>query len=96
MKFIFTIVFMLILLTGCGSRLSTNDLATEVQKSVEEALVGKEIKIESLVLTRISEDSNMYKGILETDEPNGKFVYAVDVSYDGENFTWELDGGRQR
>ena len=90
MKNIFIIVFMSILLTACNSRLSTNDLATEVQKSIEQTFEGQGIKIKSFVLTRTSEDSNMYKGILESDEPNGKFTYAVDVSYDGENFTWEI------
>ena len=90
MKYIFIIALLSILLTGCNSRLNTNDLATEVQKSIEQTFEGKEIKIKSLVLTRNSEDSNMYKGILETDEPNGKFTYVLDVSYDGENFTWEI------
>ena len=50
----------------------------------------KNIKIDTFLLTRESNDSNRYKGIMKTTEPNGNFTYTVDVTYDGEAFTWEV------
>jgi uncharacterized lipoprotein YehR (DUF1307 family) len=88
-RFLISILFASILLTGCDTRLNTSDLTVEVQKSMEETFAGKGIVIESLIITRVSEDSNQYKGVLNTNEPNGKFVYTVDVTYDGESFTWQ-------
>ena len=82
-------MFASILLTGCDSRLNTNDLAVEIQKSMEETFEGRGVVIESLIITRVSKDSNMYKGVLNTKEPNGNFVYSVDITYDGESFTWK-------
>jgi hypothetical protein len=46
------------------------------------------IKINSLILTKKS--GNDYNGVLTTSEPNGKFSYTVDVTYDGDNFTWKI------
>ena len=89
LKPLISILFASILLTGCDTRLNANDLAVEVQKSMEASFAGKGIEIESLIITRVSEDSNLYKGVLNTNEPNGKFAYTVDITYDGENMTWK-------
>ncbi len=90
MKKILVLVFSVFLLAACDTRLSNADLAEEVQLSMIEKFAGTGIKIDSLILTRESSDSNIYKGILETTEPNGNFTYTVNVTYDGEYFTWEV------
>lgn len=68
--------------------LSTDDLAIEVQKSMEEKFKPEGIIVKSLLLTK--KGGNVYSGILETKEPNGEFTYTVEVIYDGENMTWEI------
>ena len=56
-----------------------------------EETFGSEIKIDSLTLTRESEKSDKYTGILETTEDNLNYRYSVDVSYDGTLFEWKTD-----
>lgn len=80
----------LIALLVAGCSLSTEELAVEVQKSMEEKFEPENINIESLILTE--KGGNVYSGILETKEPNGEFTYTVEVIYDGENMTWEIKG----
>lgn len=73
-------------LAGCS--LSTEDLAEEVQASMEEKLEGEGIEIKSFMLSH--RGGNEYKGILETEERHGVFTYSVEVIYDGSNFSWEI------
>ena len=87
------IFFSISILTSCDLRLSTADLTEEVINSMNEAYktdpATANIKIESLILTRVGKDSNEYSGVLKTTEPNGNFTYTVKVVYDGENMTWQ-------
>ena len=80
----------LTLFAGCNGRLSTEELTIEVKKSVEETYAQNELGIEitSLILTH--KGANEYKGVLNTSEPGGDFVYTIEVIYDGENMTWEV------
>ena len=90
MKKILILCCSLFVLTACENRLSDLALKGEVQKSMEETF-GSEIKIDSLTLTRESEKSDKYTGILETTEDNLNYRYSVDVSYDGTLFEWKTD-----
>jgi uncharacterized protein YcfL len=80
-------------ITACDSRLSSTDLTTQVISSMNtsEFFVSSSIKVDSLIITRDSETTNKYTGILQTSEPNGSFTYSVSITYDGENFTWQVD-----
>lgn len=86
-KFFVAIIFASFILASC--RLSTDQLAKEVEKSMNETeqFQKNSIKIKSLILTRKS--GNDYTGVLQTSEPNGEFTYTVEVVYDGNNFTWK-------
>ena len=90
MKKILILCCSLFVLTACENRLSDLELKGEVQKSMEETF-GSEVKIDSLTLSRESEDSDKYTGILETTEENGNGYYSVDVTYDGTLFEWKTD-----
>jgi len=83
----FLFALSLMLLTACS--VSTEDLAKDVQASMEEKFKGENITIKSFMLTH--KGGNEYKGILETKEPNGEFVYSVEVIYDGKAFSWEIN-----
>jgi PBP1b-binding outer membrane lipoprotein LpoB len=84
----------IIVLASCSeARLSQNELAEEVKRSMRTnpQFVQNDIDITSFLLTRNAPDSNIYTGILETSEPAGEFAYKVTVTYDGTNFTWEIE-----
>jgi hypothetical protein len=88
-------IFALLILTACGDqRMNTDELANEVKKSMASSseFKGSGISVKSLILTRLDSESNIYKGVLTTAEPNGEFTYTVDVTYDGNNMTWEISG----
>ena len=86
---IFGLLLSVALLIGCSP--STEDLAKDVRanisKQFEDQFPGQ---IEIISLDLVHKGGNEYTGILETNEPNGKFTYAVDVVSDGERFSWEL------
>jgi uncharacterized protein YcfL len=84
------IIFALVAMLVTSCRLSTDELANEVEKSMSEneQFISNSIKIKSLILTKKS--GNEYNGILNTSEPNGEFTYTVEVIYDGNNMTWEI------
>ena len=79
------------IIAACDSRLSNADLASQVIDGLEENYAGMGINIESLIITRESDTSNKYTGILKTSEPNGSFTYSVAITYDGENITWQVE-----
>lgn len=86
-RFLFApMLVMALFLTACS--LSTEDLAEEVQSSIEEQIGGQGIQIKSFMLTH--RGGNEYRGILETREPYGEFTYSVEVIYDGKTFSWEI------
>ena len=85
-KLLISTLLIVFFITACGE-LSTEDLAVEVQKSMEEKFDSLGINIDSLML--VKKGGNVYSGVVETTEPNGKFTYTVEVVYDGETFTWE-------
>ena len=84
---IFAASLFALILASCDARLSTQQLTEEVLTSMGETL-DDSISIDSLIITRDSNESNTYTGILVTSEPNGEFTYTVAITYDGENMTW--------
>jgi hypothetical protein len=92
MKKILILCCSLFVLTACENRLSDLELKSQVQKSMEETWRAddSEVKIDSLTLSRESEDSDKYTGILETAVEGGNLRYSVDVSYDGKSFEWKV------
>ena len=93
MKKYLILFFAVFALTACDTRLSTQDLTSEVIKSREgsEHFSRANINVDSLIITRDSDESNTYTGVLETNEPNGSVIYSVVVTYDGENMTWKVE-----
>ena len=79
-------------IAACDTRLSNSELSSQIISSMEQTYAdSNNIKIDSLIITRESSDSNVYSGILDTTEPNGNFTYTVRITYDGENFTWAVE-----
>lgn len=84
--------FLLSIIMASSCRLSTNQLAEEVKKSMKETWKQQGITgvaIDNLTLTH--KGGNEYSGLLETTENGEKGKYTVEVIYDGENMKWELE-----
>jgi len=88
MAFRALLIAVVIALAGASCSVSSNDLAAEVQKSMELKYKPEAITVKSLILTNKS--GNVYSGVLETKEAEGEFTYAVEVVYDGQNMTWQI------
>lgn len=82
-------IFAAISVAACEGRLSSEELASLVVQDMQKE-EASEINLTSLQLVREDPDSNKYNGVLKTSEPYGSFVYAVDVTYDGKQFTWVI------
>ena len=82
-------IFAAISVAACESRLGSEELANSVLEHMQKE-AASEINLTSLRLVREGPDSNKYNGVLKTSEPYGSFVYSVDVTYDGKQFTWEI------
>lgn len=88
----------LLLLVSCSQitetfakTLSTEELTTEVKKSIRETLDKKHLenqKIKNLTLVHLS--GNEYSGVLETTYWGIDHTNSVEVIYDGENLKWEI------
>ena len=84
---------MLLMITSCdmNTRLSTTELADQVQVSMVETWEEQEVEgleVESLILVHKSD--NEYSGVLKTIEDGEEYSYTVSVIYDGEYFSWEI------
>ena len=88
MKKLLYITLLLFIFQGCS--LGINQLTSEVQQDIQNTYNQEQlgIKVTSLVLTH--EEGNYYAGVLETSEPDGEYVYNVEVIYDGNSFIWEV------
>ena len=87
------LVLVLIIMTSCNlnKRLSTTELAEQVQVSMVETWEEQEVEgleVESLILVHKSD--NEYSGVLKTIEDGEEYSYTVSVIYDGEYFSWEI------
>ena len=88
MKKLFYITLLLLIFQGCS--LGINQLTSEVKQDIQNTYNQEQlgITVKSLVLTH--EEGNYYAGVLETSEPDGEYVYNVEVIYDGNSFIWEV------
>tara|TARA_Y100000589_G_scaffold193908_1_gene183430 strand:- start:1993 stop:2262 length:270 start_codon:yes stop_codon:yes gene_type:complete len=88
MKKLLYITLLLFVFQGCS--LGINQLTSEVQQDIQNTYNQEQlgITVTSLVLTH--EEGNYYAGVLETSEPDGEYVYNVEVIYDGNSFIWEV------
>ena len=88
MKKLFYIILLLLTFQGCS--LGINQLTSEVQQDIQNTYNQEQlgITVKSLVLTH--EEGNYYAGVLETSEPDGEYIYNVEVIYDGNSFIWEV------
>ena len=74
-----------------NTRLSTTELAEQVQVSIIETWEDQEVEgveVESLILVHKSD--NEYSGVLKLIEDGEDYSYTVSVIYDGEYFSWEI------
>lgn len=73
-------------------RVQTSDLQNEVLASVQETFAQDSelstVKVKSLTL--IHAQGNRYNGILYTEYDGTDTNLNIDVTYDGENFMWQL------
>jgi DNA polymerase elongation subunit (family B) len=86
---IFLLIFIMTISCDMNTRLSTTELAEQVQVSMIETWEDQEIEglqVKSLILVHKSD--NEYSGVLKTIEE--EYSYTVSVVYDGEHFSWEI------
>ncbi len=87
----FYLIFLMIISCDLNTRLSTTELAEQVQVSMVETWEEQEVEgleVKSLILVHKSD--NEYSGVLKTIEDEEEFSYTVSVVYDGEYFSWEI------
>ena len=87
---ILVFIFCLSLFNGCSGRLSTEDLAEQVQISIEETYEKKELNVNITSFELTHKGGNEYVGVMNTSEEYGEFTYKVEVTYDGEAIMWEV------
>ncbi|MDP7183827.1 MAG: hypothetical protein QF643_02225 [Flavobacteriaceae bacterium] len=88
---IFLLIFIMTISCDMNTRLSTTELAEQVQVSMIETWEDQEIEglqVKSLILVHKSD--NEYSGVLKTIEDEEEYSYTVSVVYDGEHFSWEI------
>ncbi len=88
---ILVLIFMMITSCDLNTRLSTTELAEQVQVSMVETWEEQEVEgveVESLILVHKSD--NEYSGVLKTIEDEEEISYTVSVIYDGEYFSWQI------
>ena len=84
---IFLLIFIMTISCDMNTRLSTTELAEQVQVSMLETWEDQEIEgleVKSLILVHKSD------GVLNTIEDEEEHTYTVSVIYDGEYFSWEI------
>lgn len=88
-----TLIFIAGLSTACNSGASTEELASKVRADIEQKwasqpeLTSARIKSFSLV----HKGGQQYRGLLEADQDGESVTVAVDVTYDGNTFMWEIE-----
>ena len=91
-KSFFFICALSILFLTAGCSVTTNELADEVKTSILETWSKepetRDVKIDSLIL--VHESGNKYNGILQVSQSGEKLSLTVDVTYDGENYMWQI------
>ncbi len=85
---------LILLITSCQNRWTTDGLTEEVRNDIGETLKskskseGRNYEIKDLTL--INKGEGEYDGILETIEDGEEFSYEIVVNVDGANFIWKI------
>lgn len=80
-------------IAGCSDGVSTEALTKEVRASIEKtwaaepALASAKIKEFSLV----HKEGQQYRGLLEAEQNGEAITVALDVTFDGKAFIWEIE-----
>jgi hypothetical protein len=88
------ILSLILLITSCQNRWTTDGLTEEVRNDIGETLTskskseGRNYEIKDLTL--INKGEGEYDGILETIEDGEEFSYEIVVNVDGANFIWKI------
>ena len=88
---IFLLIFIMMSSCELNTRLSTTELAEQVEISMVETWEEQDVQgleVESLIL--VHKSGNEYSGVLKTIEDEEEYSYTVSVVYDGEYFSWEI------
>ncbi len=89
---IIAMVLVGMLVAGCGGGVSTEALAKEVRTDIEKKWASEpalaSAKITSFTL--VHKGGKQYRGLLEATQDGESETLGVDVTYDGENFMWEI------
>jgi len=88
---IFLLIFIMMSSCELNTRLSTTELAEQVEISMVETWEEQDVQgleVESLIL--VHKSGNEYSGVLKTIEDGEDYSYTVSVVYDGEYFSWEI------
>ena len=88
---IFLLIFIMMSSCELNTRLSTTELAEQVEISMVETWEEQDVQgleVESLIL--VHKSGNEYSGVLKTIEDGENYSYTVSVVYDGEYFSWEI------
>ena len=89
--FLLSLVTMVTLSVGfssCGG-VTTESLRQTIKKDIT-TTVAKTHGIKVVDFQLVHLEGNYYSGTLTTMEDGQKFVYNVDVTYDGSNYKWEI------
>ena len=102
MKKYLTLIVVIILpfICGCSSKLSTEELAKEVQKNIIDELPELRPDVEFTVikdLILVKQNETEYKGVITLLENHifesgitASHTYIVNVTYDGKSFIWKI------
>lgn len=71
-------------------RLSTEELSKEIRKEMSKNFRAENLDVKIADFNLVHKSGNIYTGILETIEPEGKFSYDVEVIYDGNSYKYTI------
>lgn len=85
------VLVIIMTLTG-GIKMTTSDLQKEVRKSIEGTLAKEPAFASAKVLSfgLIHKTGNQYEGLLEFSVNGTAEKHAVDVTYDGKQYIWQI------
>ncbi|GJQ31481.1 MAG: hypothetical protein HBSAPP04_03200 [Ignavibacteriaceae bacterium] len=86
------LIFAAMLFSACDVTVtpSTEQLAEEAKKSMNESPEFKDKGITVKDFTLTPKEGNQYEGHLTTTEANGEFEYKVDVVYEEGKLSWKI------
>ena len=91
-KSMMVMVLAVVMLAGCGRKISTGELAKQIQSQIEEtwAAEPKTATIRITSFTLVHKGGQQYRGLLGVTRDGVSASLGVDVIFDGESFLWEV------